>query len=180
MWRDHPEKVCAFTAEFADKDPRTVKAVIKALHEASVWMDNLENRSEMCDIVSQPSYINCPKEIILGRLLGQMDYGDGRKKQDPNYMIFSQRNVNFPQPKYGLWWLSQFRRWGMVNGPQDYSGIVDKVCRHDLYTEAMNELNVSGRGIDNSSFTLFDGKAFDPSGDIEAYAKSFQVHSIKG
>lgn len=76
MWKDHPEKVCAFTEEFADKNPRTVKACLKALHEASVWLDNLDNRSEACDIVSGPNYINCPKEIILGRMLGRYDMGD--------------------------------------------------------------------------------------------------------
>ena len=32
IWKDHPEKVCAFTAEFAQKNPKTVKAVLKALH----------------------------------------------------------------------------------------------------------------------------------------------------
>ena len=46
IWKDHPEKVCAFTGEFADKNPKTVKAVLKALHEASVWLDELENRPE--------------------------------------------------------------------------------------------------------------------------------------
>src|SRR5712692_3946780 len=44
MWKDHPEKVCAFTEEFAAKNPKTVKAVLKALHEASVHIDKLENR----------------------------------------------------------------------------------------------------------------------------------------
>lgn len=179
MWKDHPEKVLAFTEEFATKNPKTVKAILKAVHEASVWMDNLDNRSEMADIVSQPSYINCPKEIILGRLLGDYDYGDGRKKQDPLYMSFSVRNANFPQPAYGKWWLTQFRRWGMVNGAPDYS-VVDKVCRHDLYAEAMAELGIADRVRDDSPFTLFDGKTFDPAGDLEAYAKSFAVHALKG
>ena len=32
MWKDHPEKVCAFTEEFATKNPKAVKAVLKALH----------------------------------------------------------------------------------------------------------------------------------------------------
>jgi nitrate/nitrite transport system substrate-binding protein len=180
IWADHPEKVCAFTAEFADKNPRTVKAVLKALHDASVWLDNLDNRSEQCDIVSQPAYINCPKEIILGRLMGECNYGDGRKIKDPRYMIFSERNCNFPQPKFGKWWLSQFRRWGMVEGAPDYSGIVAQVCRHDLYTEAMGELGVSGRSLDNTPEKFFDGKVFDPAGDIEAYVKSFAVNSLKG
>ena len=40
IWKDHPEKVCAFTAEFADKNPKTVKAVLKAPAEASVWLDD--------------------------------------------------------------------------------------------------------------------------------------------
>ena len=53
IWKDHPEKVCAFTAEFAEKNPKTVKAVLKALHEASVWLDDMDNRPEQCEIVSQ-------------------------------------------------------------------------------------------------------------------------------
>src|SRR5215207_6655043 len=71
IWKNHPEKVCAFTAEFADRNPKTVKAVLKALHEASVWADKLENRAEQAKIVSSPTYINCPPETILGRLQGK-------------------------------------------------------------------------------------------------------------
>src|SRR5882724_11498996 len=67
IWKDHPEKVCAFTAEFADRNPKAVKAVLKALNEASVWLDNLDNRPEQCEIVSKPTYINCDKDVILGR-----------------------------------------------------------------------------------------------------------------
>src|SRR5829696_7264298 len=51
IWKDHPEKVCAFLGEFAEKNPKTVKAVLKALHEASVWLDKLENRPEQAKIV---------------------------------------------------------------------------------------------------------------------------------
>src|ERR1051325_11446490 len=64
IWKDHPEKVCAFTAEFADRNPKTVKAVLKALNEASVWLDDLGNRSEQAQIVSKATYINCPPELI--------------------------------------------------------------------------------------------------------------------
>ena len=179
MWMDHPEKVCAFTADFAAKNPKTVKAVLKALHEASVWLDDIGNRPEQCDLVSKPNYINCPKEIILGRLLGDMDYGDGRKMTDPNPMHFSKRNCNFPQPKFAKWWLSQFRRWGMVNGAPDYEGVAKQVMRPDIYLEAMKEIGVTDRGQDDSSFALFDGKTFDPA-NPEAYATSFAVHGLKG
>jgi nitrate/nitrite transport system substrate-binding protein len=179
MWKDHPEKVCAFTAEFADKNPKTVKAVLKALNEASVWLDHLANRPEQCRIVSQATYINCPPELILPRMQGHYDYGDGRKKEDPNYMIFSSRNCNYPQPKYAAWWLTQFRRWGMVEGAPDYKGVSEQVMRTDLYEAAMKEIGYAHGGRDDSPETLFDGKTFDPA-NPDAYAMSFDVKSARG
>src|SRR5919106_6755864 len=58
IWKDHPEKVLAFTEEFATKNPKTVKAVMRAVLEASMWNDKLENRPKMAEVVSQPQYIN--------------------------------------------------------------------------------------------------------------------------
>jgi nitrate/nitrite transport system substrate-binding protein len=180
MWKDHVEKVCAFTADFADKNPKTVKAVLKALHEASVWLDDMANRPEQCEIVSKPNYINCDKNIILGRLLGRMDYGDGRIMTDELPMHFSKRNCNYPQPKFCKWWLTQFRRWGMVTGAPDYEGVAKQVMRGDIYAEAMKEIGVTDRAQDDSGWEMFDGFKFDPKGDLEAYAKGFPVHNLKG
>jgi nitrate/nitrite transport system substrate-binding protein len=179
LWKNHPEKACAFTSEFAEKHPRTVKACLKALHEASVWLDDLGNRPEQCDIISKPTYVNCPKDQILGRMLGKYDYGDGRKKDDPDYMIFSQRNCNYPQAKYATWWLSQFRRWGMVEGAPDYAGVAKQVMRGDLYEEAMKEIGYAAGVPDTNAETLFDGKTFDPA-KPEEYALSFEVNAVKG
>jgi len=175
MWPDHPEKVCAFTEEFAAKNPKTVTAVLKALHLASEHIDKMENRPAVAEVISRPTYINCPKEIILDRLKGAPNYGDGRKEQDPNYMIFSQRNCNFPAKTFGYWWLSQFRRWGMVKGAPNYKQVVDKVIRPDLYATAMKDLGVKVPATDMAPAKLADG-VFDPK-DPEKYAKSFAIHS---
>ncbi len=180
IWKDHPEKVCAFTEDFAAKNPKTVKAVLKALHEASVWLDVMENRPEQAKIVSAPTYINCPPEAILPRLQGKYDMGDGRKFRDPNYMIFSERNCNYPQLKYGKWWLSQLRRWGFTDGVPDYEAVPKQVMRADIYEEAMKEIGYSHGGANVDKETLFDGTVFDPAGDMEAYAASFAIKALKG
>ena len=180
IWKDHPEKVCAFTEEFTEKNPKTVKAVLKALHEASVWLDKMENRPEQANIVSAATYINCPPETILGRLEGKYLMGDGRKFKDPSYMIFSDRNCNYPQAKYAKWWLTQLRRWGFVEGAPDYEGVAKQVMRSDIYEEAMKEIGYAHGGADTSAETLFDGVKFDPTADLEAYAASFAVKTIKG
>jgi nitrate/nitrite transport system substrate-binding protein len=177
MWRDHPEKVCAFTEDFALKNPKTVKAVLKALHLASVHLDKMENRPKAAEVVSRATYINCPSDVILQRLLGNYDYGDGRKEQDKSYMIFSDRDCNYPHPAFGKWWLTQFRRWGMVKGAPDYQGVVKRVLRPDLYMDAMREMGVTKKVAEIQKFALWDGIAFDAA-DPEKYATSFPVHSL--
>jgi nitrate/nitrite transport system substrate-binding protein len=176
MWKDHPEKVCAFTEEFATKNPKTVKAILKALHMSSEHLDNLDNRAKAAEVIARPAYINCPPEIILERLLGKYTYGDGRSEQDPNYMIFSSRNCNYPQRIYATWWLTQFRRWGMVKEAPDYAGISKRVLRPDMYLEAMKELGVKVNVAEEQKITLFDG-TFDGK-DPEKYARSFPINSV--
>jgi nitrate/nitrite transport system substrate-binding protein len=177
LWRDHPEKVLAFTEEFTAKNPKTVRATMRAVIEASQWIDKLENRARMAEVVSQPQYINCPKEIIYGRLLGEYDYGDGRKEKDKYYMTFFDRHTNFPQRSHGVWWLSQFRRWGMVKEPPDYKSLVERVHRSDIFREVAQEMGVETPREDMKKETLFDGVTFDPA-DPEKYAKSFAIHSM--
>ena len=179
IWKDHPEKVCAFTEEFAEKNPKTVKAVLKALHEASVWLDKMENREEQANIVSAPTYINCPPETILGRLQGKYDMGDGRRFRDPNYMIFSDRNCNYPQAKFCEWWLTQLRRWGFTEGAPDYAAVTKQVMRGDIYEEAMKEIGFAHGGADTKPESFFDGNVFDPKNDLETYAASFAIKSLK-
>jgi nitrate/nitrite transport system substrate-binding protein len=177
IWKDHPEKVLAFTEEYALKNPKTVKAVMRAVLEASQWNDKLENRARMAEVVGQPQYVNAAKEIILGRMLGDYDYGDGRKEKDKYYMTFFDRQTNFPLKSHGVWWLSQFRRWAMVKEPPDYKRLVDRVHRPDIYREVAREMSVEVPREDMKKETLFDGVVFDPA-EPEKYAKSFAVHSM--
>src|SRR5687767_4907524 len=178
MWKDHPEKVCAFTEAFATRNPRTVKAILKALHLASVDLDKLENRPKFAEVIARPSYINCPPATITERLLGKYEYGDGRVEQDPNYMVFSTRNTNYPHQIYAKWWLTQLRRWGMTKGAPDYTGVTKRVIRSDIYREAMKELGVAVNVPEEQKITLYDG-VFDGV-DPEKYAKSFAIHNVAG
>jgi nitrate/nitrite transport system substrate-binding protein len=176
LWRDHPEKVCAFTEEFASKNPRTVKAILKGLQLASVHLDKLDNRPAAAEIIARPAYINCPPEIILERLMGKYAYGDGRVEQDPNYMIYSDRQCNYPHSIFGVWWLTQFRRWGMVKAAPDYGGVSRRVLRPDIYLEAMKEMGVAAKVTELSKVTLFDSTL--DGAEPEQYARSFPISSL--
>jgi nitrate/nitrite transport system substrate-binding protein len=177
IWTDHPEKVLAFTAEFAARNPRTVKAVMRAVVEASQYIDKFENRPHVAEVVSRPQYINTQPEVILGRFLGKYDYGDGRSEQDSHSMTFFDRQTNFPWKSHGLWFVTQFRRWGMVGPDVDYRGIVDQVNRPDLFRAVAKDLGLEAPADDLRAETLFDGMTFDPA-EPERYARGFAVNNL--
>ena len=111
-------------------------------------------------------------------MLGDYEYGDGRKEKDKFYMTFFDRQTNFPMKSHGTWWLTQFRRWGMVKEPPDYKGLVDRVHRPDIFREVAKQMGVETPREDARKETFFDGNAFDPAGDPEKYAKGFAVHTM--
>ena len=104
--------------------------------------------------------------------------GDDRRFRDPDYMIFNERNCNYPQLKHAKWWLTQLRRWGFVENAPDYDAVARQVMRPDIYEEAMKELGVRHGGADNRPETLFDGRIFDSAGNLEAYAAGFDIKSL--
>ena len=144
--------------------------------EASQWIDKLENRPRMAEVVARPSTSTAQKEIILGRLLGQYDYGDGRQEKDKLYMTFFDRHTNFPWKSHGVWWLSQFRAGEWSKEPAGLQGLVDRVHRPDIFREVAKEMGVETPREDMKKETLFDGVAFDPASPRSTPDRSFAVH----
>jgi nitrate/nitrite transport system substrate-binding protein len=66
-----------------------------------------------------------------------------------------------------------------VEGTPDYEGVAKQVMRSDIYEEAMKEIGYSHGGVDEKAETLFDGVTFDPKANLEAYAASFAVKTLK-
>ena len=179
IWPDHPEKVLAFAEEFAEANPNSVKAVLKALHETSMWCDEETNHEELAAILAEPSYLNCPAKLIGSRLGPKVDCGNGRLADSLLGLNFSRRECNYPQPKFAVWWLSQFRRWMMLPSAPDYLGVAARVMRPDLYEAAMSELGVTPQGRTNfATEKLLDGKVFDPA-EPEKYAADFEITSLR-
>jgi nitrate/nitrite transport system substrate-binding protein len=101
--------------------------------------------------------------------------GDGRACNFPvDLARFFTSHVNYPRPKHAVWFLTQFRRWGMVRGAPDYRGIANRVFRGDLYEAFAKSIGFDHGGPSERPETLFDGVTFDPAAP-EAYALGFKI-----
>ena len=175
VWVDHPEKVLGTTADFVAKNPKTARAMVMAILEACKYIEATENRAKVAELISQKSYVNAPKEVILGRFLGDYDNGNGKKWKDANFMkFFEDGKVPFPYLSDGMWFLTQHKRWGMLKSDPDYLAIAKKVNRIDIYTEAASALGISVPKDPMRSSKLMDGIVWDGKNPA-AYAAGFKI-----
>ena len=177
IWQDHPEKILGTTAEWVAKHPNTARALIMAVLDASRYIDNMANRSQVAKIISDKSYVNTDFDSIEDRMLGQYDNGNGKKWQDANYMkFFNDGKVNFPYLSDGMWFLTQHKRWGLLKEDPDYLAEAKKVNQIKLYTEAATQLKIAVPKSPLRTSKLIDGTVWDGK-DPKKYAASFKIHA---
>jgi nitrate/nitrite transport system substrate-binding protein len=175
IWPDHPEKVLGTTAEFVAQYPNTARALTAAVLDAARWCDAQENRPEMADTVAAKSYVNCPVDIIKGRILGEYENGLGKKWTDAKPMrFFRDGEVTYPWLSDGMWFLTQHRRWGLMDKDPDYLAVAKAVNRIDVYTQAAAAVGVAVPKDTLRSSTLIDGTVWNGA-DPAAYAASFAL-----
>jgi nitrate/nitrite transport system substrate-binding protein len=166
LWANHPEKSLALRAEFTEKNPKATQALLMAVMEAQQWCDADANKDELAELVSKRAWFNIKKEDILGRLKGDIDYGNGKTvSASPHLMKFWRDQASFPFKSHDTWFLTENQRWGRVKPDANIAGLVDKVNGADLWRGAAKALGVAdipatdSRGVEK----FFDGKSFDPT-----------------
>jgi nitrate/nitrite transport system substrate-binding protein len=176
VWKDHPEKALGTTAEFVQKNPNTARAMTAAIIDAGRWIDtSLINRQKTADVVSDRSYVNTDKEVIVARMLGRYDNGIGKTWDDQNHMKFyNDGHVSFPYLSDGMWFMTQHRRWGLLKEDPDYLGVAKKVNRIDVYKDAAALAKAQMPKDPMRTSKLIDGVVWDGK-DPKRYAGSFKV-----
>ena len=130
IWKGMPEKVLGCTESWAANNPDTLKALIKALIEACLWLDEPANRPEAARILSSPRYLNMPAEVMA------------RTLELPGFHVFQRDFANFPWRSHADWFLTQMVRWKQAPADTDIKAVADRVYRTDIYRAAAREMGV--------------------------------------
>lgn len=179
IWPDHPEKVLGCTLEFVQQYPNTARVLIMAVLEASRFIeDSLDNRRSTAQMLSGSEYVNAPVEDIEARLLGEYSDGLGNHWLDHHAVSFHRKGeVNMPWLSDGMWFMTQFRRWGLLREDPDYLAVASQVQQLALYRRAAEALDIRVPATVLRSSQLIDGKVWDGS-DPAGYARSFKLHAL--
>lgn len=192
IWRNNPEKVFGVSGSWAEENPNTHKAVVKALIRAAHWLDadNNANRQEAAEILSWSNYVGADVDVIANSMTGTFEYEKGDQREVPDFNVFFRHHATYPYYSDAIWFLTQMRRWGQIPDAKPDSWYLDmakKVYRPDVYAAAARELIAEGKmsadlfpdfdnenGMRDTAAEFIDGKPYDPT-QPNAYIDSFEI-----
>ncbi|QCR35874.1 CmpA/NrtA family ABC transporter substrate-binding protein [Nissabacter sp. SGAir0207] len=176
IWPDHPEKVLGCRDEWVRDHPNSARALTTAVLEAARWIDaSPANRQETAQVLTARAYINTRLALIAGRMQGEYENGLGQRWQEAHPLrFFADGEVNYPWLSDGIWFLTQFRRWGLLKTDPDYTGVAQAINRTAIYRQAASALGISVPAGEMRRSTLIDGKVWDGR-DPAGYANGFTI-----
>ena len=177
LWKGHPEKALGMRADWVEKNPNATKALLMAVIEAQMWCDEMANKEEMSTILGKRQWFNVPPKDVLGRLKGNINYGNGRVLENTGLqMKFWQDHASYPFRSHDSWFIAENIRWGKFAPDTDVKALVAKVNREDIWRAAAKDLGVTDLPASTSrgKETFFDGKVFDPE-NPSAYLESLSI-----
>ncbi len=149
VWKNNPEKVFGVSKKWADENPNTHLAVVKALIRAGKWLDEtddsgaLVNREEAARILSRPDYVGADYDVIKNSMTGFFYFQKTDKRPMPDFNVFFKYHCTYPWYSDGVWFLTQMRRWGQIAEPKPaewYDEMAKEVYKPAIYLKAARML----------------------------------------
>lgn len=195
IWNNSPEKVLGVSEEWAAQHPNTHMALLMALLEASMWVDQPENRKEVAAIISRSVYVNAPEHVVRMSMTGTYQYSSSKLAENqPDFNVFHRYAANYPWRSHAVWFITQMIRWGQVDSTFDMQAVASQVYRPDLYraaakalglpcpnvdykSEGTHDSNWKLDGITLGSDSFFDDQSFIPE-DPVSYLTQFDMSNM--
>jgi nitrate/nitrite transport system substrate-binding protein len=170
LWKNNPEKVFGVTADWAEANPNTHLAVVKALIRAAIWLDENDNanRRKAVEILARPAYVGADAEVIANSMTGTFEYERGDKRSVPDFNVFFRHFATYPYYSDAVWYLTQMRRWGQIaeHKPDGwYAAAAESVYKPAVYLQAARLLVDEGFAKESDFPWTSDGYRA-PTGDF--------------
>lgn len=164
VWQNAPEKVLGVTEQWAEENPQTHAALLRALDNAASWAD--QHVADALQLLDRGHYVPVPVEWLAQPLTGQLRVGLDQSLRDPaQFHVFHRYQANFPWRSQARWFLQQMKRWRQLPLDTETDALAARVYRSDLYRQIL---------ADRGSLPMLDDK---PEG---VHATPWQAPGTRG
>lgn len=172
IWDGHP--CCAFGVSdaFIAQYPNSFAALFRAVIGASFIASVSTDRAQIARLISTPSLLNQPEEVVAQVLTGNFPDGLGNTRSVPDRALFDP----VPWQSMAIWMLTQMKRWGYVKGEVNYAQIAEKVF---MLTDAKRQMVAAGWRAPEGTMRKVRvmGHTFDPA-KPDDYVRGFAIHKV--
>jgi NitT/TauT family transport system ATP-binding protein len=142
VWQFSPEKVLGVRHEYAESDPKTCFALMRAVYNAARWLDRPNNKPLAIEILTRSQHLDVGEQAIEPAITGRIIPRYGAPAVDtPNFMVFHKHAANFPWRSQAAWIGAQLAdTHGLARDPAQV--MAKASFRSDLYRQALGPVSV--------------------------------------
>ena len=173
LWFRHPEKILGMRADWVDANPKATLAIMlppcsRPSNGARRWATSRRWPKSS----ARRQWYNVPVADIIGRIKGDINYGNGRTAAGTNLLMKfwgEKGESSYPWKSLDTWFMTENIRWGKFAADHRRQG-------HGRCDQPLRPLARSGQGPRRSPDlpegdsrgveTFFDGKTFDPANPV--------------
>lgn len=138
IFNNAPEKVLAVKQSWANEQPEIHRKLVRALYQASQWIDDERNRDELKKLLSAPEYVGAPVESIENALNGEVcNPACSSCRKIEHFALPFKEQATLPSQAHAVWILQQMQRWGQISGAIDLEATAESVYWTDFYQKAI-------------------------------------------
>jgi NitT/TauT family transport system ATP-binding protein len=168
------EKVLAVRRGWAEQNPETLAALVRACHRAAMFIEAPDNRAETSRILAGAERIAVDAEVIRRTLDGRLKVSpDGTVRESARYLLVGRAGAARPEPVQAAWLFAQMVRWGQTGLSDQALAVATGVFRPDLYDAALGTAAGADRPV-GDGIGAFTGPAFDPA-DVAGHLAAMAI-----
>jgi NitT/TauT family transport system ATP-binding protein len=143
IWRLSPEKVLGTRAQWANRYPEQLAALIRAATRAARWCGDPDNMPALAETLSREDRLGLPAELLLRPLSGRLLFGSGEEHQVDEFFVPFLRAANFPWISHAMWFYSQMVRWRQVEHTPENAAKARATYRPDIFRAALSAQGIA-------------------------------------
>lgn len=132
------EKVLGVRQSWAEQEPDTLAALIRAHAKAAAFVEQPGNHAEVAETLAGPDRVGADAAIIRAVLAGRLTLTAGvPARYSSDYMLFAREGADRPDPAQAVWLYAQMVRWGQTSATAAGLAAAKAAFRPDLYDAAV-------------------------------------------
>jgi ABC-type nitrate/sulfonate/bicarbonate transport system substrate-binding protein len=158
------EKVLAVRSTWAQENPHTLAALVRAHGRAASFIEDAANRDEVCALLAAPNRIGVAAEVVRRSLDGRLKVApDGTVRTSERYLRIGRAGAARPDPVHAAWLYGQMVRWRQAEFSPELLATAQAVFRSDLYDAILGRAAASSPDEPPDHVGAFAGPPFDPT-----------------